>query len=79
MFDRSFESKKTDEPLRPIQLIFLKNCDLIIAMSGDGAMLSYSRLYGSKGIPILGINLGKLGFLTDLAPAELATEVDGGI
>jgi NAD+ kinase len=44
---------------------------LIIAIGGDGAMLSCSRIFGSKGIPILGVNLGRLGFLTDIAPNEL--------
>ena len=52
-----------------------KNSDLIIAIGGDGAMLSCSRIYGSKGIPILGINLGKLGFLTDIAPHELTSRL----
>ena len=38
-------------------------------------MLNASRRYGSKGIPILGINLGKLGFLTDIAPEELTSSI----
>lgn len=76
LFDRSFESKKNRRTFKTYSANFLKkNCDLIIAIGGDGAMLSCSRLYGSKGIPILGINLGKLGFLTDIAPAELTTKL----
>ena len=49
----------------------IKNSDLVIAIGGDGTMLDFLRKYGSRGIPILGINLGSLGFLTDIAPGDL--------
>jgi NAD+ kinase len=49
----------------------IKNADLLIAIGGDGTMLNCSRRYGAKGVPILGINLGKVGFLTDIAPNEI--------
>jgi NAD+ kinase len=51
------------------------NCDLVIAIGGDGTMLSCSRLFGIEEIPVLGINLGSLGFLTDIAPDELTTKL----
>ena len=51
------------------------NCDLVIAIGGDGTMLSCSRLFGIEEIPVLGINLGSLGFLTDIAPNELTTKL----
>ena len=53
----------------------IQNADLLIAIGGDGTMLNCSQKYGSKGIPILGINLGKLGFLTDIAPDEITTRL----
>jgi len=53
----------------------ISQADLVIAIGGDGTMLNSSRRYGSKGIPILGINLGKLGFLTDIAPEELTSSI----
>ena len=49
----------------------IKTCDLVIAVGGDGTMLSCSRKFGSKGLPILGVNLGKLGFLSDLGLDDL--------
>ena len=52
-----------------------KNSDLIVAIGGDGTMLNCSRKFGSCGVPILGINLGKVGFLTDIAPEEVTPEV----
>ncbi len=53
----------------------IKNSELLIAIGGDGTMLNCSRRYGSKGIPILGINLGYVGFLTDIAPKEITSRL----
>ena len=49
-----------------------KNIDLMIVIGGDGSILGFCREYGSKGIPILGINLGKLGFLADIPPENIS-------
>lgn len=43
------------------------DCDLCIALGGDGTMLRAGHLCAPLGIPILGINLGSLGFLTEVA------------
>ena len=53
----------------------MNKADLLIAIGGDGTMLNCSRKYGSKGIPVLGINLGKVGFLTDIAPNEMTSKL----
>ena len=53
----------------------VEKADLLIAIGGDGTMLNCSKKYGSKGIPVVGINLGKLGFLTDIAPEEITTKL----
>ena len=45
--------------------------DLIIALGGDGTLLRAGRSIAGKDIPILGVNLGHLGFLTALAQTEL--------
>jgi NAD+ kinase len=47
------------------------NTDIIISLGGDGTMLASARALEGKGIPILGINLGSLGFLTQLTPDQL--------
>jgi len=51
----------------------LKKVDLMIVIGGDGSILGFARQYGSMGIPLLGINLGNLGFLADIAPENLTS------
>ena len=48
----------------------LEGSDLVIVLGGDGTTLAVVRAIGSKGTPVLGINLGQLGFLTDVPPDE---------
>lgn len=49
----------------------LQRSDLVIAIGGDGTLLSTARNFGYHKIPVLGINLGNLGFLTDIPPRDL--------
>lgn len=47
--------------------------DLIISVGGDGTLLAVARKLSESDIPVMGINLGRLGFLADIAPQELET------
>lgn len=45
--------------------------DLVIAMGGDGTMMGAARKWGVLGIPLLGVNQGRVGFLTDIASEDV--------
>src|SRR5689334_21838317 len=45
-----------------------KCCDLIIVVGGDGSLLHAAHAIGDNEVPVVGINRGRLGFLTDILP-----------
>ncbi|MFZ4621487.1 MAG: NAD(+)/NADH kinase [Bacteroidota bacterium] len=49
----------------------VETSDIIITFGGDGTILSAARLVGSSHVPILGVNLGKLGFMAEVSLDEL--------
>lgn len=68
-FDKVLNSEYRSEAF------ILKGSDLIIGIGGDGTILNCSRKYGYNGLPIVGINLGRLGFLSDIAPETVTNEL----
>jgi NAD+ kinase len=54
-----------------------KRADLVIVVGGDGTMLDIARSLARYDVPMLGINLGRLGFLTDISPNEIQEKLGG--
>jgi len=50
-----------------------KSCDLAIVVGGDGTMLGFGRQLAPFGVPLIGINQGRLGFITDIALDQIET------
>lgn len=50
--------------------------DIAISLGGDGTFLEAARRVGAKGIPILGVNMGRLGFLADISADEISDTIE---
>ncbi|HLA72043.1 MAG TPA: NAD(+)/NADH kinase [Steroidobacteraceae bacterium] len=53
--------------------------DLVVAIGGDGTLLYAARLVAHRGVPLIGINRGRLGFLTDVLPQDMLGSVDAAL
>jgi NAD+ kinase len=62
------------KPVSQAQLV--DEADALISLGGDGTMLGALRLVAQRPIPILGVNLGRLGFLVEIEPPELDAALD---
>jgi NAD+ kinase len=62
------------EPVSEAQLI--DQADALITLGGDGTMLGALRLVAQRPVPILGVNLGNLGFLVEVEPQEIDAALD---
>ena len=53
-----------------------RDCDLAIVVGGDGTLLHTARSLADFDVPLLGVNLGRLGFLADISPDEMLTALE---
>lgn len=51
-------------------------CDLVVVVGGDGTLLDAGRSVAAAKTPLLGVNLGRLGFMVDVLPADMITTLD---
>ncbi|KEQ16668.1 NAD(+) kinase [Endozoicomonas numazuensis] len=52
-----------------------KTCDLVVVVGGDGSLLGAGRELSVYDVPVVGVNRGRLGFLTDVSPDELEDSI----
>ncbi len=52
-----------------------ENCDLVLVLGGDGTIVHAARIFSCLGTPIVGIDFGRVGFLTELEPDEVASHL----
>jgi NAD+ kinase len=55
----------------PMPADILDQAELVVVLGGDGTLISVARMIGEKSLPIFGVNLGSLGFLTEITLDEL--------
>jgi NAD+ kinase len=53
-----------------------KRSDLVITIGGDGTILNAARSIADENVPLVGINIGRLGFLADISPNDFETALD---
>ena len=75
LIDKNLSKLKSKDLLVSSSENIISKANLLIAIGGDGTILNCSRKFGSKGLPILGINLGNLGFLADIDPKDITSSL----
>ncbi|WP_161977501.1 NAD(+)/NADH kinase [Dictyobacter kobayashii] len=52
-----------------------QDCDLVLVLGGDGTIVHAARMCASTGVPIVGVNFGRVGFLTEMEPDDIAKDL----
>jgi NAD+ kinase len=65
----------TPEAAKGNEDFIAQHCDLAIVIGGDGSMLGAARSMVAHNVPVLGVNRGRLGFLTDIMPNEVEKKI----
>ena len=56
-----------------------EQCTLVVVFGGDGTLIHAASLFRDRAVPILGVNLGKIGFLTEVTVDELAEAIEKAV
>ena len=70
---RYLEAHDAEAMVEPVDF---NNADYVISMGGDGTFLRAASKVGNREIPIVGVNMGRLGFLADILPSEIEETLD---
>jgi NAD+ kinase len=65
------EEQLPEDVTRRAETMLATDCDVVLALGGDGTMLGALRLAAPHGVPVLGVNLGRLGYLTEVDASSL--------
>lgn len=75
LLDASADGLTPDTDVYPREEL-VRQCDLAIVVGGDGTLLNAARSLACHGVPLIGINLGRLGFLADISPEEITQRLE---
>ena len=77
LLDESLKDILPGSPHTVVERNTLANtCDLAIVVGGDGTLLNAARSLAESDIAVLGVNLGRLGFLVDVSPEDMHRQLD---
>lgn len=80
LIDKAHASLAASEKLAAVSRTELgQRCQLIVVIGGDGTLLSAGRDLSHYGVPLLGINQGRLGFMVDVLPDDMGEALDAAL